>query len=388
MYFQLLRSLAHAMMVNGSSIRDILTELPGNLQALRYVERASLYFRPATRPVPFCTWLSGRPGTGKSRWCAENLPAQHTFWVPPPGSKQGHLWFPGYDRQPIVVFDDFRPEFASELLMLRICDRYPLTVEFKGGHIEFRPTQIFVTSNFTIEEIAASWGSEAEALARRFREPCGATAIFAAAYPQGIEELNQRQQIFRLSRPELFAREANGHERQELVHDQNDVPIRRHLPQVEIPMQHVLSADEGTTQKPSRDHSSADRNDPEIDRRSDNSSGDSTNDHSVNISSTNPRNAERLRRLRRARSGYVRLQRGRTIMQRSRRVGLPRRSTRTRSHSHRQRLTDVEENQTSTAILPDEPISSDESANDSDRAFLDDSASDSFWTDYPDAQDE
>jgi len=88
----------------------------------------------------------GPPGTGKSRWCLETYNEESTYW------KQRGTWFDGYNNHENVIIDDFYGWLPYDTL-LRMCDRYPMQVESKGGHINFIPKVIVITSN----EEPAKW---------------------------------------------------------------------------------------------------------------------------------------------------------------------------------------------------------------------------------------
>ena len=78
-------------------------------------------------------WVHGPTGTGKSRWVMRTVDRSDLF-VKDGTSK----WFDGYANQKTVLFDDFRP--SKELpfsLLLRLLDRYPVTVEGKGYSMNF-----------------------------------------------------------------------------------------------------------------------------------------------------------------------------------------------------------------------------------------------------------
>lgn len=81
----------------------------------------------------------GPTGTGKSSSVRERSPS--AYW------KQPHSeWWDGYDGTSDVVLDDFYGWIRYESI-LRLLDRYPLTVQCKGGQINFNPRRIFITSN-------------------------------------------------------------------------------------------------------------------------------------------------------------------------------------------------------------------------------------------------
>lgn len=82
--------------------------------------------------------LVGPPGCGKSRYCLETAP--DAYWKP-----RGK-WWDGYDGHSDVILDDFYGWLPFDD-MLRLCDRYPLRVETKGGTMNFIGRRIFITSN-------------------------------------------------------------------------------------------------------------------------------------------------------------------------------------------------------------------------------------------------
>jgi len=82
--------------------------------------------------------ICGETGTGKSRICSETYP--NAYWKP-----RGN-WWDGYDQHETVIIDDFYGWLPWDLL-LRLTDRYPLTVETKGGSVQFVAKAIVITSN-------------------------------------------------------------------------------------------------------------------------------------------------------------------------------------------------------------------------------------------------
>ncbi|WGN90621.1 replication associated protein [Banfec circovirus 2] len=81
---------------------------------------------------------SGPPGCGKSRLCFEMAPS--AYWKP-----RGK-WWDGYDGHSDIILDDFYGWLPFDDL-LRLCDRYPLRVETKGGTVQFVGKRILITSN-------------------------------------------------------------------------------------------------------------------------------------------------------------------------------------------------------------------------------------------------
>lgn len=88
--------------------------------------------------------IQGPTGTGKSKYCLDNYP--DAYW------KQRSQWWDGYSGHKTVVIDEFYGWLPFDLL-LRVCDRYPLLVESKGGQLQFVAQTILITTN----SIPTSW---------------------------------------------------------------------------------------------------------------------------------------------------------------------------------------------------------------------------------------
>lgn len=82
--------------------------------------------------------LYGPTGTGKSKYCYDSY--SDVYW------KQRGKWWDNYAHQETVVLDEFYGWLQWDVL-LRLCDRYPLLVETKGGQIQFSSKRIVFTSN-------------------------------------------------------------------------------------------------------------------------------------------------------------------------------------------------------------------------------------------------
>jgi len=84
------------------------------------------------------TVVYGPTGTGKSRMCNEDY--DNPYW------KQRGKWWDNYAHQETVCLDEFYGWLQWDVL-LRLCDRYPLLVETKGGQIQFASKRLVFTSN-------------------------------------------------------------------------------------------------------------------------------------------------------------------------------------------------------------------------------------------------
>lgn len=86
----------------------------------------------------------GVPGSGKSHRAYEEAKSMGSVYFKPSGA-----WWDGYAGQTCVIFEDFRGECGLAML-LRLADKYPLRVPFKGGYTQFISQRIYITSNLDI----------------------------------------------------------------------------------------------------------------------------------------------------------------------------------------------------------------------------------------------
>lgn len=82
----------------------------------------------------------GKTGTGKTRFVLDQI-MDSSYWMP-----GDYHWFDGYTGQDIVILDDYRGEYKLQLL-LKLLDRYPMSVPIKGGFTNWRPRKVYITSN-------------------------------------------------------------------------------------------------------------------------------------------------------------------------------------------------------------------------------------------------
>lgn len=87
--------------------------------------------------------LWGPPGTGKTRWAFEQEGSKYFLSTPREGSA---VWWDNYNNEEIVVIDDFYG-WVRWSFLLKLLDRYPLQVPYKGGFAEFNSKKIIFTSN-------------------------------------------------------------------------------------------------------------------------------------------------------------------------------------------------------------------------------------------------
>lgn len=106
------------------------------IQALK----TALSSKPRSSSVdPTVYWWFGPTGTGKSRQAFESYP---DAYIKMPTNK----WWDGYVDQKVVILDDYRPSMCPFHELLRLLDRYPMKVEFKGGSTELQATTFIITT--------------------------------------------------------------------------------------------------------------------------------------------------------------------------------------------------------------------------------------------------
>ena len=132
--------------------------------------RLSSIYRPKRMVPPSIVLLYGPPGVGKSRYVFDMYGVDPEFYTSPIDSNG--FWMDGYDKHKFVLLDDFSGGKSSIKLpsLLRLLDRYSVSVPIKGSHVWWCPDEIYITTNYHPKEWY-DWsgrGSSYNALMRRF----------------------------------------------------------------------------------------------------------------------------------------------------------------------------------------------------------------------------
>lgn len=168
--------------VEGATMQEIAEESPGDV--IRYFRGIQAVQQLHVKPRRFKTtvaWFYGPTGTGKSAEASERFP--DAYWKM--GSSK---WWDGYGGEVAVIIDDYRRDLCTFAELLRLFDRYPMRVEYKGGSCQFVARHIIVTTPKSPRE---TWegrtDEELGQLLRRIDEVKYFPAMFAGAVRSGSE---------------------------------------------------------------------------------------------------------------------------------------------------------------------------------------------------------
>jgi len=138
---------ARDMLASGATMSDMI-DSARTLTQIKFAQMWFTYRAPVRDFDTFVLWLHGPTGTGKSRYASALF---SDVYYKDPSSQ----WWDGYIGQQVTVLDDFRAGNFQFSQILRLFDRYPLPVQFKGGYTQFRSRVLVVTTPFSPEETFA-----------------------------------------------------------------------------------------------------------------------------------------------------------------------------------------------------------------------------------------
>lgn len=115
------------------------------------MEKLAYKCQPRRNFKPYIEWIWGPTGIGKTRYVMEleDPDCEGKLWI----SGKNLKWWEGYEQQEATLFDDFRGDFCTFHELLRILDRYPYTVEVKGGSRQLCSKRMYITSCYRPEDV-------------------------------------------------------------------------------------------------------------------------------------------------------------------------------------------------------------------------------------------
>jgi len=135
-----LAGVAAAILVDRCRLSDVAGLFPGDFiryhSGLRALSSLSAVAR-SWKTVVY--WFHGPTGCGKTRAAQQLAPG--AYW-----KMGGNKWWDGYEGHEDVIVDDYRCDLCPFHELLRLLDRYPHQVEYKGGVRQFAARRVFITS--------------------------------------------------------------------------------------------------------------------------------------------------------------------------------------------------------------------------------------------------
>lgn len=150
---------------NPKDINKIIDEHASNFQQVRFVQAIQpIYFKPRDPSIsPTVYWIFGSTGIGKTSLVYRNFPDIC--------SVSSYDWLgTGYTQNECFLLDDFREFNLKFEQILKITDRYPFTLYYKGGQVSFNSPFIIFTSPRSIDQTFFSSVENIQQLKRRISQ--------------------------------------------------------------------------------------------------------------------------------------------------------------------------------------------------------------------------
>lgn len=139
-----------SLILDGATVKDVWRENPGYFMKYHSAvsKAVSMEVKPRNSDHLKIYILYGASGTGKSvhaRRLCESLRTD-AYWTSY-SEGRGVIWWDGYDRQEVVVLDEFRGQVPL-LYLNRLLDYGPFRAQLKGGTVEVVASTFIVCSNY------------------------------------------------------------------------------------------------------------------------------------------------------------------------------------------------------------------------------------------------
>ena len=125
---------------DGGTMIDVI-EHATSYQSLKTAELLMKYIQPKRKFKTEVYWFWGPTESGKTRTAWDLYPDAYS-------ANENYKWWDGYDNQKCVIIDDFRANWCPFTYFLKLTDRYPFTVETKGGTRQFLADTIIITAPY------------------------------------------------------------------------------------------------------------------------------------------------------------------------------------------------------------------------------------------------
>lgn len=145
-------------------VRDVLNEYPDLWRSVRQLRDLRSELQPTRRSLSLGILFHGKTGTGKTRssQLISSFLGDDCYWKPT------GKWWNNYDQERVVFYDEFRGDLTPGEV-LRLLDRTPHQVEYKGGVTNFVSPWVIFCSNLSLEHMYYSVDKRSlDAIRRRF----------------------------------------------------------------------------------------------------------------------------------------------------------------------------------------------------------------------------
>lgn len=127
-----------------------------------YMAVKEKYDLPPRRDDIKIVYIYGPSGTGKTRYAWQTYPEAYGM------RDYGTVWLDQYKGEKVIIVDEFVGNTPIRD-MLQLCDRYPLRLPVKGGHVSVHASTIVITSNAHPEQVYSNT-TQNDAWLRRLKE--------------------------------------------------------------------------------------------------------------------------------------------------------------------------------------------------------------------------
>lgn len=160
-----LREIKEALKENPKNLKGVVDEHGNNLQQLKYAEALPKYYLPDRDPKnpPKVYWIFGPTGIGKTKLVYDTFKDICAV--------SSYDWLgTGYNQNECFLLDDFREFNLPFEQILKLTDRYPYTLFFKGSQIPLNSPFIIFTSPYSIDQTFSATREDLRQLKRRVVE--------------------------------------------------------------------------------------------------------------------------------------------------------------------------------------------------------------------------
>jgi len=155
----------------GLPLKDIIDKCE-TVQGLIAVEKYAKYVetsRKYTSDFKFI-WIYGPTETGKTKYVITKLFKEEYENGDIYMAMHSARWWDGYDKQRILLIDDFRDSYCTFSNLLQICQPIEYRVEFKGGTRQLLATTIIITSCHSPVDVYNNLSENRNQLLRRITQ--------------------------------------------------------------------------------------------------------------------------------------------------------------------------------------------------------------------------